>query len=82
MMIDPKLEPKDSPVITWTPTKLGALKREYYRYDPEDHLRVFQFEGHDIMVGYAKYLIQYLEMRFEATQGRRFKQDFKILPDV
>lgn len=70
-----------SPVITWTPTKLKALKKEYEKFGPDDHLQVFKFEGHDILVGYAKYLIEYLEMRFDASKGRRFKQDFNLLPE-
>jgi hypothetical protein len=46
--------------ITWDRTKRDGLRKAY-----EAALAagkdVFQFEGHDILVSYAKYLLEYLD---------------------
>lgn len=50
-------------VIAWTPAKLVRLKAAYQQaidagLAPTD---VFSFDGHDLVVGYARYLIIYLD---------------------
>lgn len=46
--------------IQFTRVKFKALKRAYQKA-VDDELEMFQFEGHDLLVSYAKYLIEYLE---------------------
>lgn len=48
------------PAITWTPAKLQAFKQAYAEA-ALDHSSVVVFEGQAINLGYAKYLIIYLE---------------------
>ena len=63
LMIRP--EGKESmETIEWTPEKLHALKKVYALYK-DNPSGVFVFSGHELVVGYAKYLIQYLEMQFK-----------------
>jgi hypothetical protein len=39
---------------------LPALKKEYQKH--KDNMdEVFMFKGHEVLVGYAKHLIEYLE---------------------
>lgn len=51
------------PIIDWTPEKLQALKRAQ-AHAIETKQDQFKFEGHDILVAYAKYLIEFLEGKF------------------
>ena len=53
----------DRPIINYTPELLAKLKRQY-RHAVEVGQDQFVFEGHDILVAYAKYLIEYLDGRF------------------
>ena len=54
-------EPKQ---VMWTKKQLNLFKIIYEKYKdmPEE---VILFEGNEYLIGYAKYLIQYLEGRFE-----------------
>lgn len=52
------------PTINWTPEKLAKLKLLYAECEDGG---VFQFEGHDILKSYAKYLIEYLDGVFGTT---------------
>jgi hypothetical protein len=56
--------------ITWTRPKLERFKQAYQSakatgevigHDPE----TFTFEGNEFVPGYAKYLIEYLELQFK-----------------
>lgn len=50
--------------ITFTPEKLAQLKKEYEEA-VNNKQETFLFDGkHELLVDYAKYLIQYLESRF------------------
>jgi hypothetical protein len=49
--------------INFTKAKLATLKKKYDKARMEGHEQ-FQFEGQTILVAYAKYLIEYLEMQF------------------
>lgn len=53
---------EDLPQIEWTRPKLERLKKAY-RSAVDDKLKIFEFEGHEFIPGYAKYLIEYLEGR-------------------
>ena len=44
--------------IEWTREKLVTLKQRYAECEDGG---VFQFEGHDILKSYAKYLIEHLD---------------------
>jgi hypothetical protein len=46
--------------ITWTPEKLAAFKL-VAKVGERKNSETFLFEGHEFLVGYAKYLIEYLE---------------------
>jgi hypothetical protein len=54
---------EQDPIINWTPDKLAALKRAQ-AHAIETKQDQFKFEGHDMLVSYAKYLIEYLETQF------------------
>lgn len=59
--------PSTQGVITWTQPMLERFKRTYdaaveTRFSYND---TFEFDGHTFVVGYAKYLIEYLESRFK-----------------
>ena len=59
-----KSNPKDWPCISFTFKEFNAFKKEYEKVkDNKDF--IFDFKGHKFLVGYAKYLIQYLEGRFK-----------------
>ncbi len=53
--------------ITFTPEKLREL-RTYHSMAKALGQTQFEFEGHTLLVDYAKYLIQYLEMEFGEKQ--------------
>lgn len=48
-------------VVQWDKAKLAKFKAAYERAKLNPLTDVFQFEGHDFVLGYAKYLIEYLE---------------------
>jgi hypothetical protein len=58
--------------ITFTRVKLQALKQAYNTAKRLDSLD-FTFEGQQMLVAYAKYLIEYLEMNFK-PDAREVKQ--------
>jgi len=49
--------------ISWTSGKLALFKKAFSKAVNEEK-EVFSFEGHDFLVAYAKYLIEYLSYRF------------------
>jgi hypothetical protein len=49
--------------INFTPDKLTQLRAKYDKARMQGHDQ-FKFEGETILVAYAKYLIEYLEMQF------------------
>jgi len=53
--------------ITWDRKKLERLRRAYdlakMGHDTDDH--VFVFDGHEFLVSYAKYLLEYLDGVFQ-----------------
>ncbi len=49
--------------LNFTRLKLAQLKAQYDKARMEGHEQ-FEFEGHEILVAYAKYLIEYLESEF------------------
>jgi hypothetical protein len=56
--------PDDWPVISWTPDMLKRFKKKYEAERAAGHDQ-FNFDGHDFVVAYAKYLIEYLESQFK-----------------
>lgn len=54
------------PVINWTPEKLKRFKAAHLRAGQElGPQGVFTFEGHEFLVSYAKYLIEFLDEKFK-----------------
>jgi hypothetical protein len=51
---------EELPQVEWTRDKLKRFKKAYQRAT-QDGREVFEFEGHEFIPGYAKYLIEYLE---------------------
>lgn len=49
--------------ITWTRAKRDKLRAAYKRARKDD-LDTIMFEGHLLVVGYAKYLLEFLDMQF------------------
>ena len=49
--------------IHFTEVKFSTLKRAYERATKDGETQ-FKFEGHDVLVSYAKYLIEYLTSHF------------------
>lgn len=50
--------------MTFTKEKLSELKKQY-NVVIENNLEVFIFDGSELLVSYAKYLIQYLETQLK-----------------
>lgn len=50
------------PNITFTQESFKAFKAEYEKHK-DNQESVFQFEGKSFVVGFAKYLIEYVEMQ-------------------
>ena len=50
--------------ITWTPAKYKRLRADYEQAVADNEL-VMTFEGHSLMTGYAKYLLEYLSNQFK-----------------
>ncbi len=51
--------------IAWSREKLARFKRDYTKAcKNQTRCGTFVFDGHEYVLGYAKYLIQYLEMQF------------------
>lgn len=57
-------------LTTWDRDKLERLKTEYnkHKHDPE---AVFVFEEQEFLVGFAGYMIQYLESQLPPLDPRR-----------
>lgn len=53
--------PDNRPVINWTRPMLERFKVAYAEAAKAGKDAVFNFDGHDFVVGYAKYLIEYLD---------------------
>lgn len=52
-------------MITWTPAMAKRLKTAYAEAcKTKTKDETFMFDGHEFVLGYAKYLIEYLEMQF------------------
>jgi late competence protein required for DNA uptake (superfamily II DNA/RNA helicase) len=47
-------------IINWTPAMLARFKKAYDKAVTEK-VDTFMFDGNEFVVGYAKYLIQYLD---------------------
>lgn len=59
------------PLISFTPQNLKLFKREYQRAIASGETS-FTFKGREVLVAYAKYMIEYLEtVRFPHFKGRR-----------
>lgn len=52
----------DNEMISFTPRKIKRLKRAY-KLALGLGLEVFTFEDHEYDIGYAKYLLEYLEQQ-------------------
>lgn len=50
--------------VMWTRPKLNRLKKAYTQA-VADNADTFWFENHEYVVGYAKYLIEFLESKIE-----------------
>jgi len=59
--------------VTWDKSKFKRFKKVFQQYLvngellPNEKDSVFEFEGNDFVVGYAKYLIEYLEPKFKGV---------------
>jgi hypothetical protein len=51
---------KDSEYIKFTPTKLAQFRTAYEKAR-DAKVEVFTFEGRQIVTGFAKYLLEYVE---------------------
>lgn len=52
-------------VVSFTKDKLDRFKKVYNENKERGMRATFEFEGRGYVVGYAKYLIEYLEERFK-----------------
>jgi hypothetical protein len=50
------------PTIQFDKEKLEKLKKDY-RWATDNNVKTFKFDGHVLLVDYAKYMIEYLEPR-------------------
>ena len=55
-----------SATINWTQEKFNAFRKCYvdHRTAGMKDQDTFMFEGHELLMGYAKYLLQYLATKF------------------
>lgn len=52
--------------MEFTPELYKEFKAEYEKLK-HDKSATFQFHGHEILVGYAHYVLEYLKPKFEGT---------------
>jgi hypothetical protein len=52
------------PAISWTHKKLKSFELAY-KSAVKDGVDIFEFEAHDFVVGYAKYLIEHLKTQLK-----------------
>lgn len=57
----------DRPVIRWTTDKLAKFAQTAAVAQAKDQ-KQFVFDGYDFDLGYAKYLIEYLNSQFNAQK--------------
>lgn len=62
-MADSNFVPGARARINFTPEKLKALKRQY-QAAIQAKQETFVFEGHEVLVTYARYMIEYLSRQF------------------
>ena len=55
-------------MIEFTPEKLKRFKKEYNKAVGAGD-GVFTFSGHEFVVGYAKYMIEYLDSQYAQEHG-------------
>lgn len=58
-----------SDIIKWTPEMLVRFKRAYAKALKGD-IGAFEFEGHNFLPEYAKYLIEYLDSVFGGKNAK------------
>lgn len=58
--------------INFTPDKLTKLRKQYLEAI-QNGQESFLFEGHEMLVCYAKYLIEYLDMQFNPPEKRKVR---------
>ena len=56
-------------LVLFTPEKLKQFKAVYARARLNPLTDVFEFEGREYVLGYARYLIEYLEDHFRANKS-------------
>lgn len=66
-----------NPTMTFTPDRLEEL-RMAYNQAIEAGQSMFVFDGHELLVTYASYLIEHLDAEFAA----RMRKFLKELPDA
>lgn len=52
-------------VVSFTKDKFDRFKKVYGESKDKGKCTTFEFEGNEYVIGYAKYLIEYLEERFK-----------------
>ena len=57
--------------IRFTRPKLAQLQEKYDKARMSGQEK-FEFEGNTVLVSYAKYLIEYLNMQFQPTNNKVF----------
>jgi hypothetical protein len=63
-MISDSFEAPSGDTMVWTRPKLNKLRRAYNRALKDskgDMNAVFEFDHHDFVIGYCKYLIEFLD---------------------
>lgn len=53
---------ENRPVITWTEPMRERLRKRYKQAE-RDYESAFEFDGHQYLTHYAKYLLEYLDMK-------------------
>jgi adenosine deaminase len=65
-MADEQNSAEGTKTVSFTPEKLAQFKKAYTRVSKIlAQTDSFMFQGDEYVLGYAKYLIQYLEMQFK-----------------
>ena len=64
------------PTVNWTKDKLERFRKAYVAAKDGGNDAIFKFEGYEFVVGYAKYLIEYLDGRFRNPAAAGFNHNY------
>jgi hypothetical protein len=67
--METKANSHDRPTITWNIVKVMKFDKRYMTAKQEG-AETFEFDGHEFVTNYAKYLLEYLKRQFDIPETR------------